>query len=208
MKKILLLFIVSLVLSAFTYSYGQFALGIKLGYNGTKITTNIDSIKSNFNSGFHIGAWAHIGKRLYLTPEFLYSMSGSVFTKEGNLDIHDWKQKITVGSIDIPLMLGFKIIHSGALTWRIELGPEVSFVVNKKVSDEGSTSVPPITTDNIKSANWYVLGGTGVDVLFLTFDVRYKYGLSQLITDVNNYTLNTNNSQLLISVGFRIFGDK
>jgi hypothetical protein len=45
-------------------------------------------------------------------------------------------------------------------------------------------------------------------VLFLTFDVRYKYGLSQLITDVNNYTLSTNNSQLLISVGFRIFGSK
>jgi hypothetical protein len=206
MKKLLLLFVLALGFSAF--SYGQFALGVKLGYNGTKLTTNIDSIKSNFNSGFHIGAWAHLGKRLYFAPEFLYSMSGSVFTKEGKLSTQNWKQKITVGSIDIPLILGFKVIHSGAITWRLELGPEISFVVNKKVSDEGSTSVPPITTDNIKDANWYVLGGTGIDVLFLTFDVRYKYGLSQLITDVNNYTLSTNNSQLLISVGFRIFGSK
>jgi hypothetical protein len=205
MKKILLL--IAIALCASTFSYGQFALGLKLGYNGTKLTTNLDSIKADFNSGFHVGAWAHFGKRLYFAPEFLYCMSGTVFSNDGSLSTNEWKQKITIGTMDIPLLLGFKIIHSGALTWRLELGPEISFVVNKKVSDEGSTS-PHITTDDIKAANWYVLGGTGIDVLFLTFDVRYKYGLSQLVTDVNNSTLSTNNSQLLVSVGFRIFGDK
>ena len=205
MKKIVLFIAFALGISAL--SYGQFALGLKLGYNGTKLTTNIDSIKSNFNSGFHIGAWAHIGKRLYVAPELLYCMSGSVFTKEGKLATQNWKEKITIGTIDIPVLLGFKIIHSDIITWRVELGPEISFVVNKKISDEGSTT-PPITSSNIKTANWYVLGGTGIDVLFLTFDIRYKYGLSQLITDVNNYSLSTNNSQFLVSVGFRIFGDK
>lgn len=205
MKKIV--FLLAFALGVSMVSYGQFALGLKLGYNGTKLTTNLDSIKTGFNSGFHVGAWAHFGKRLYFAPEFLYCMSGTVFTNDGNLSTQDWKQKITIGTMDIPLLLGFKIIHSGVLTWRIEVGPEISFVVNKKVSDEGSTS-PHITTDDIKNANWYVLGGTGIDVLFLSLDVRYKYGLSQLVTDVNNSTLSTSNSQLLISLGFRIFGDK
>jgi len=204
MKKILLFLFIVLLSSEL--SYGQFALGIKVGYNGNKLTTNLDSIKDQFNSGFHIGAWTRIGKRFYVAPEVLYTFSGGVFTKEGNLSTTGWKQKITVGSLDIPVMLGFKIIHSKAITWRIEVGPEASFIVNKKISEEGTN--PPIQLSDINTANWYILAGTGIDVLFLSFDVRYQYGLSKLIKNVGNYSFDTQNNQLLVSLGFKIFGKK
>lgn len=206
MKKIL--FILTLALFTCDFSYGQFALGAKLGYTASKISTNVDSIKSDFNSGFHIGAWARFGKRLYLSPEFLYNMSGSVFTKEGNLDAQDWKQKVKIGSLDIPVLVGFKIIHSDMITWRIEVGPEMSMAVNKKVEDMDDLTNGPLTTDDISSSNWYLLAGTGIDVLFLRFDIRYQWGLNDILKDVQNYTLSTNNSQLLISAGIKIFGHK
>lgn len=204
MKKIFLL--IALAIGVNLSSSAQFALGLKLGYNGTKLTTNIDSVKADFNNGFHVGAWAHFGKRLYLAPELLYTMSGTVFTKEGKLATENWKQKVTIGTMDIPILVGFKIIHNDLITWRIELGPEASIVVNKKVADQ--EGVPPLSASDIKTANWYVLGGTGIDILFLTFDIRYKYGLSQLVEDVGNYTFDTKNNQFLVSVGFRIFGNK
>ena len=205
MKKILLLFAVSML--AIQMSYGQFALGVKIGYNASKLSTNVDTVKSQFNSGFHIGIWTHIGKRLYFAPELLYTFSGTVFSSEGNVVTKDWKQKVTVGSLDVPLLLGFKIIHSSVITWRIEVGPEVSFITNKKVKDMG-TILGPINGANINTANWYVLGGTGIDVLFLTFDIRYQYGLNQFVKDVQNSGLKSTNSLFLVSVGFRIFGDK
>ena len=205
MKKFLLLFAV--ILFAANVSFGQFALGVKLGYNANKLSTNIDSIKTQFNSGFHVGVWAHLGKRLYVAPELLYSMSGGVFTNEGKLATSGWKQKITIGSVDIPVMLGFKIIHSDVITWRIELGPEASFTVNEKVEDVNSV-VGPIQESSLKDVNWYVMGGTGIDVLFLAFDIRYKYGLNKMITDVGNWEFNSHNGMLLISVGFKIFGKK
>jgi len=205
MKKILIL--IAFAFLATTVSFGQFALGLKVGYNANKLSTNLDSIKTQFNSGFHVGIWTHIGKRVYVAPEILYSMSGGVFTDEGTMSTSGWKQKITIGSVDIPVMLGFKIIHSKAITWRIELGPEASFTVNKKVEDVNSV-VGPIQESSLKDVNWYVMGGTGIDVLFLAFDIRYKYGLNEAITDVPNWEFNSHNGMLLISLGFKIFGKK
>ena len=204
MRRFTLLLLFAVIFSGMARS--QFSLGVKIGYNASKLTTNLDSIKEDFNNGFHVGAWTHIGKRFYFAPEVLYSMSGGVFTKEGNLSTTGWKQKITVGSIDVPLLVGFKIIHSKAITWRIELGPEGSFVVNKKISDDGLN--PPIQTSDINTANWYILGGTGIDFLFLSLDLRYKYGLNQMIKDVEGMTFDTKNSVVLVSLGFKIFGKK
>jgi hypothetical protein len=203
--------IVTALLSAAAPSYGQFALGVRVGYNASKLSTNIDTIRTDFNSGFHVSVWAHIGKRLYFAPEFGYKLSGGVWTDEGSVNTSHWKQKITVGSLDIPALIGFKIIHSDALTWRVELGPMVSFAVNKKIKDMDSV-LGPVEKDNINDVNWYAMAGTGIDFLFMNFDIRYEYGLNPLIKQVQqgNQTINVNtkNGLFLVSVGFKIFGKK
>jgi hypothetical protein len=204
MKKIIFIFLIAFFAAEF--SYGQFALGIKIGYNANKLSSNLDTIKSQFNSGFHVGIWSRFGKRFYVAPELQYTMSGAVFNNEGSLSTTDWKQKVTIGSFDIPVMVGFKIIHSDFLTWRIEVGPEASFVVNKKIKDETSV-IGPITDANINSMNWYVLGGTGIDILFLKLDIRYQAGLNELIQDLDSYDF-SKNQMFVISLGFKIFGKK
>ena len=199
MKKIILLFIIALF--ATVLSYGQFALGVKLGYNASKLSTDLDSIKSDFKSGFHVGVWTRIGKRLYVAPEMQYTLSGST------LSTKDWKQKVTVGSLDIPVLVGFKIIHSDFITWRIELGPEASFVVNSKITDVNSIT-GPINDASLNSVNWYVLAGTGIDILFFKLDVRYQYGLNQLIQDAGAYQLDTKGQMFVVSLGVKILGKK
>lgn len=210
MKKFLL--IVVLALCAGTISYGQFALGVKVGYNANKLSTDLDTIKTQVNSGFHVGIWSRFGKRFYVAPELQYTMSGAVFTNEGNMSTNNWKQKITIGSLDIPVLVGFKIIHSEFLTWRIELGPQACFAVNKKVEDENSV-LGPIKESSLSSVGWYVLAGSGIDILFLRLDLRYQYGLSQLIKDVEtsgstSASFDTKNQMFVVSLGFKIFGSK
>ena len=205
MKKLFLFLAFVLCLSVI--SQGQFSLGVKVGYNTNKLSTNLDTVKSQANNGFHVGVWARFGKRFYVSPEIKYTMSGALFTSEGKLSTNNWKQKITVGSMDIPVMVGFKIIHSKAITWRVAIGPEASFVINKKVEDQNSV-LGPITTASIGSMNWYALGGTGIDFLFLSIDIRYQYGLNQLIKDAGNYTFDTKNQMFLVSLGFKIIGKK
>ena len=205
MKKAISLVLFAILASS--VSFGQFALGIKLGYNGNKLTTDLDSVKSQFKSGFHIGAWTRFGKRLYLAPELQYAFSGGVFTEQVGDIATGWKQKVTIGSLDIPVLVGFKIIHSKFITWRIELGPQASFIVNKKIEDV-NTVLGPIEEADLNTATWYILGGTGIDILFLKFDIRYQYGLNKLIEDAGGYQFDTKNQMVVMSLGFKIFGKK
>jgi len=206
MKKIL--FLLVFLFLATELSLGQFTLGIRTGYNGNKLTTNLSDIKTQFQSGFHIGAFSRIGKRLYFAPELLYTFTGGTFTNESPGADTTWtKQKLTVGSLDIPLLLGFKIIRSKLIKWRIELGPVASFVVNKKVKNFDDL-VGPIENASINTANWFILAGTGIDLWFLTLDIRYQYGFNSLIKDIQNYDFKTNNHLVVVSLGFKIIGNK
>ena len=197
MKK-LILFV--LILLSAEVMYGKFHLGIKVGYNASKLSTSIDSVKANFKSGFQIGAFARIGNRFYVQPEVYYITQGGVFTSNTT----NWKQNIKIGSIDVPILLGFQIIKGDFVNLRILAGPAASFVVNKSIS-EGGTSTGPITTGDLKSVNWSIQAGAGVDVWMFTLDVRYQLGLNQMIADAGSYTFDSKNNVWVVSLGFKIF---
>jgi hypothetical protein len=207
MKKILILLVV-VFLSA-EVSNAQFVFGLKLGYNASKLTSNVDSIKASINSGFHAGAFFRFGKRVYLQPEAYYTFSGGTFEKTVGGTAELWKQKVTIGTLDVPVLVGFKVISTKLINWRIFVGPEVSFVVNSKVKDVNLTG--PITSSDINSVNWYGQAGTGIDLWFLTLDLRYQFGLNSVINDVTttganptNYPVNSKNKLFLVSLGFKI----
>jgi hypothetical protein len=209
MKKIIILLLVLFVSSE--VSFGKINFGLKIGYNASKLSSDLDSIKASFNSGFHAGIFMRIGGRVYLQPEAYYTLSGGTFTGDMKNTVENWKQKVTIGSLDVPVLVGFKIINSKLLTWRIFVGPEVSFVVNSKVKDVTLTG--PIETSDINTVNWYGQAGTGIDLWFLNLDVRYQFGFNSIINDVTqtigttptSYPVNSMNNMFLVSVGFKIF---
>ena len=206
-KTIVLLIIFATMLFAAEQSNAQFVFGLKLGYNASKLSTNIDSIKSSMSSGFHVGAFARIGKRVHLQPEFYYTLSGGTFENLSAGTANDWKQKVTVGTLDIPVLVGFNIIQTKLLKWRVMAGPEASFLVNSKITDLSLTG--PIEKSNLRTVNWFIQAGTGIDILFLTLDVRYQAGLNSLINDVIGsngklYPVNSKGNLFVVSLGFKI----
>jgi len=197
MKKVLL-FILLFVAAEFTF--GQLTIGIKVGYDAAKLSTNIDSITSNFKSGFQVGAFARVGKRLFLQPEIYYTTQGGVFTSNTS----SWKQNIKIGSLDVPVLVGFKLLKQGDfINVRIMAGPLASFVVNKSIEDAGGID-GPIEDADLNSVNWAIQAGAGLDVWKLTLDVRYQIGLNQLLKSVENYSFNSYNNVWNVSLGFKI----
>ena len=197
MKKYLI--ILAMVLFSVSV-FGQFTIGPKVGYNASKLSTNLDTITSNFKSGFSIGVFVRIGKRFYFQPEVYYTTQGGVFESNAK----DWKQKVNIGSLDIPALVGFKLIKSKVVNLRILAGPLASFVVNKSVKNAGGV-LEPIKNADINSVNWAVQVGAGLDVLFFTLDVRYQIGLNNLIKTIeNNAEINSKNSVWVVSLGFKI----
>lgn len=206
MKKIIFLFVLLFFSAGVTF--GQFNFGLKVGYNASKLHTGLDSIKSSFNSGFHFGAFFRlgIGKKVYIQPEAYYTMQGGIFNN--NLLNANWKQKITVGTLDIPVLVGFKIINLKVVNWRIMAGPMASILINSKIKDE-NTFIGPIKNSDINKLNWYVQAGMGFDVLFITLDVRYQVGLNHMIKSAQgtsglSYNLNATNNMWVVSLGFKL----
>jgi hypothetical protein len=82
--------------------------------------------------------------------------------------------------------------------------------VNSKVKDIND-SIGPITSSDINKVNWYGQAGTGIDILFMTLDLRYQFGLNTVINDVTSagttpttYPINSKNNLFLVSLGFKI----
>jgi hypothetical protein len=198
MKKfILLLFMVC----AASYAFSQIKFGPKIGYNASKLSTTADSISSQFKSGFQFGAFVRIGKKFYLQPELYYTTQGGILEKDSSAQ--SWKQNIKLGSLDVPVLVGFKIINTDLVNLRVMAGPMASFIVNKKITEMNSIT-GPVTSSDIKNVNWYIQAGAGVDIWFFTLDVRYQIGLNKIINDVSNYQFNTTNNVWVVSLGFKI----
>lgn len=200
--------ILLLLISGITFAGLDF--GIKVGYNANKLSANIDSVGSQFKSGFQIGAFLRIGGRFYVQPELYYSLQGAKYLFNDPTNTGQWKENVTIGSMDIPVLVGFKFLKSEIFNIRIFAGPVASFVVNKSIKEEGVNNITgPLTKSSIKDANWYIQAGAGVDLLFMSLDIRYQFPLNQTISTVVDskgisWNFNSKNQVWVISLGFKI----
>ena len=183
--------------------------GIKAGYNANKLSVNIDSVSSEFKSGMQLGVFLRAGKRFFVQPELEYSLQGAEYIFNDPSNTGSWHQRITIGSIDIPVLLGVKIINGDKFNLRVNLGPAVSFVTNRQVKDLNDVVPGPITSSEINSVNWSIQAGLGADLWMFTLDLRYQGGLNEIIKDVRqgtqNWTFGSKNNVFLVSVGFKFF---
>jgi hypothetical protein len=206
MKKfILALILFSIAVSGTTFAQLHLKVGPKVGYNASQLHTNLDSVTSQFKSGFQFGLFVRIGKKVYLQPELYYTTEGGIIKSNDQTGSTSYNQNIQLGSLNIPVLVGISFINSDLLNVRILAGPMASFVVNKKITS--SSVYQPITTADIKTANWYIQAGAGIDIWRFTLDVRYQLGLNKIISDVNynNQTIsfNTSNNVWVVSLGFK-----
>ncbi len=202
-KTILTITLLTVVLS--TFAIGPFTLGIKGGINSTKITTdnfsfsnyNFSDFKSDAKSGFNIGAFARLGTKIYLQPELLYCEKNSQSTSGST------SQSVKLKTIQVPVLLGFKLIDLKLASIRAFTGPAMSYVFSSSNVD---MNLPNFDPKNFKNNIWDWQLGAGVDVGMLTFDVRYEWGLSN-ISDANstgsNMGFTNKGNTLTFSIGFK-----
>jgi hypothetical protein len=199
MKKIILLAATLMIASV---SFGQisgFTIGPKVGANFSKFTTDQSQIEEQIKNSFYFGAFARFGQKFYLQPELL------VMKRNGELknnEIPGSSGTIEVGSIDVPLLVGLRLLNLKVANVRVMAGPVASFAVNKSVAlNESWDDDIDFTEDDIKNANWGLQFGAGVDVLFLTLDLRYEIGLSDF-SEVQNFDLK--NNMFTVGLGWKI----
>lgn len=214
MKKITF-FLSFLFISSVAFS--QLGFGIKGAFTMSSLSTDISDYSEAAQSGYQLGAFVRIGKKLHLQPEAYFTMKGgdlaaNVADPLDPLETVEVKQAMTLNTIDIPLLIGYKIFDPPTLNVRLQAGPVLSMVMNKKfdVTLDG-VELPEDQTQNLedefKDANWGLQFGAGVDVLFLTVDVRYEMGLTDIYekSDATNVDYGSlKNNLFVVSVGWKI----
>ena len=221
MKKII--FAAVLLLSV-SFVSAQVNFGIKAGYNSSLTLDNIgsvqtgeynlSSVKSELNNGFHMGAFGRLFfDKVYIQPELLYSLQKKEyeFTIQDaiNPDI-DVEKYVTFSTVDIPLLIGYKLLDLKVANLRVFAGPKFRLDAGSQVSFTNLTSGDPLDAADVEALKGEIKNsqiglefGAGIDVLMFTLDARMN-----VINSLHTATWQTKpdlNSNFVISLGWKIF---
>lgn len=211
MKKLVLTFV---LIFASSMIFAQFTFGPKIGYNTSKLSVDQSDISTSLKNSFQFGIFARIGKsdsKVYIQPEINWLTQGGVFKQpEVTGSISPFEQEIDLKTVQIPVIIGYKIINPKIVNIRILAGPVASIITDKKIeSKDISGYIDPIKEADIEDMLWSIQVGAGVDILMFTIDVRYNIGLNKVINDITidgkQVTFDSKASGFSVSLGWKIF---
>lgn len=165
-------------------------LGIKAGFNTSKITTDLGDFDENNITNFVAGAFARVNvKSFYLQPEAYFSSKG------GDLKDLTSKNSFDLKTIDVPVLLGYKIINKGLINLRVNTGPVFSFVTSKdaNVADE-----PAFGSGKLKDSIFGWQYGAGLDLLFFSLDLRMENSFG----DIYSGHSDEKSKMFMVTLGF------
>lgn len=164
--------------AAFSQVLPSFQFGIKGGANLSKFSTD-NVFDSDNRAGYYAGFYARVGAvGLHFQPELYLAGKNTTLVSVAGVD-----NKVKFTSVDVPLLIGTKIGAAG-VGLRLNTGPVVSFIVDKKQSFGAATT--NIFNGNFKDQAFAWQFGAGLDLGGLGVDLRYEAGLTKLGKDGYN----------------------
>ncbi len=158
--------------------------GIKAGANLSNLNTGVDAVTGKWGKvGFNAGIFGRIGKAFYLQPELNYISFNDKFSYRAT------SYEVTFNQVNIPLSVGYKIINTAALIFRVSVGPDFYYNLKDPISPDGS------------KYKYFTLGkliNIGVDLGNLTLDARYSLGYNQF-----NEGLNQKSNLFSLDIGIK-----
>ena len=202
MKKIgFVLTLILISLSAF--SQGPVNIGIKFGTSGSTMITDIDKVLNqrtqesdtlNYLAGIFIRV--NLG-RLYLQPEAYFNTKGGIINAIGDNQFQI-PTTFNYKTIDVPILLGIKVIKRDLINLRVHAGPVFSYVTANDLVSE----LPDLSGNDLNNryVGWQV--GAGIDFWFLTIDARVETS-SNILGPNSPYE--ARNRLYLLSAGIKLF---
>ncbi|PKQ60958.1 hypothetical protein BZG02_17585 [Labilibaculum filiforme] len=195
MKKIFLVAVICMFSSAlFAQLSSPISFGLHTGLVSTKMDykdASVNNIREESKNGMMIGAFLRVNlNKWYLQPELNY------VTRKAEVVLEGIPFDLKTKSLDVPILLGYKIVKLPAFKLRAFAGPVASF----KIDDSIKSTFDDNIDGDFKDAVWNAKVGAGVDVWKLTLDVDYEFGLS----DVSSEFLKKN-KMMNVTLGFKLF---
>jgi hypothetical protein len=181
-----------------------FRIGIKGGVNLSSVKVASLSTNLENKTGYQLGAFARIGRTIFLQPEVYFT------AKEVNVDVLNsltttqgvvgFSQK----SLDVPVLLGIKL---GPL--RVMAGPVASYAISAETSPDAAVKsyFTGTSKEIIDRSSFGYQAGIGFDILNLSLDLRYEGATSELKNTLavpSGFNYSQKPSYFQATIGFRI----
>lgn len=190
--KLLLLTTIFLLIASKVNAQSPFPvhIGIKGGSNFSEFPVP-NGFSSKYAVGYFGGAMARFDfKRFYIQNEILYSEKSSKIERTSVVASKDAKWR----SLEMPLVIGYKVIDLSTLNVRVFGGGVYSYVLDENFS---SLSQLKNSTGKFNKSNIGYQVGAGVEMWKFTVDFTYQGGLNNVSKDFNSKTNSFN-----VSVGY------
>jgi len=206
MKK---LFIALVAITISVSGYAQFHIGPQIGYTGSNLSIDKDSITNGLKNNFVVGVFARFGEKIYVQPELNWLTQGSVFKYPSIGSISPIEQEIKLSTIQVPLNIGWRMINLKVVNIRIFAGVAANFITNTTITTSGDQANYPEalpTEDDFGKTQWQWDAGVGVDVLMFALDVKYMGGLNNILKDFeySDGTLSSKSNLFMVTLGWKI----
>jgi hypothetical protein len=156
--------------------FAQARAGIKGGLNVSNLYID-DLDDENARYGFNIGVFGQVlsSETFAIQPELLFSTKGSKAFYEG---IIDQTVKYNLNYLDLPVLAVVKLGESA----EIHIGPYASYLLSANVSYEGdiANGDDKIDKDHLKSFDYGLAGGFGLNFGTVQVGARYNYGFVKI----------------------------
>lgn len=150
--------------------------GIKGGLNVSNLYLE-DVSDENARIGTHMGLFAQFSPagRMALQTELLFSTKGSVAQYYG---VVDQEVKYNLSYLDLPVLAVFKVGE----TVEVHAGGYASYLMGANISYQGdlANGSDQIDKDNLKSFDYGLALGVGINVGAVQIGARYNYGLVEI----------------------------
>ncbi|MEZ0451652.1 porin family protein [Sphingobacterium thalpophilum] len=178
---------------AFAQEQSFIQIGIKGGSSLNKLNTELADLDDKYALGLHVGGMARLNfGRAYVQGEALFSKRKAALKPQGQTE-----SKLKWNAIDIPVMIGYKIVQQQDMNLRVFGGAVYSYTLNDNLSPLKALKEG---IRHFDKSNLQFTGGLGVDINRFSIDLRYERGFSDL-----SKSFKSKPQAFSIGVGYFIF---
>lgn len=204
MKKQILICSVFFLTAIFTINAQKTAWGATASLiyasNGELIkdVSGVIDNKGEGEVGFNVGIYGNLNLGMvYIRPKLVYSQTSSGY----NLDADTATENFKFSTIDLPVLVGIKIIKPISIV----LGPAFRYIVNSDIEGLTYKSIENDITVGANIGVAVIIGRIGIDLIY---DRSFSKNEASFIDNntENSYTLDTRPQQFLVSLSYRFSG--
>lgn len=163
MKKIFFLIAAAIVTMS---ASAQFHVNPQFGVNVMNMTNLPDGVKFSGKVGVSFGSDFRIGDTFQLIPGIHYTSTVGAYEDANN---NKFRDDVVMHGLKLKALLGLNLVNTDLFKLRANAGPSYSFTLSNKTKNFNG---------DFKNGDFYLQGGLGVDIAFLTFDLGYARSMT------------------------------